>query len=96
MTVEVDSETRKYLRELDSFGLPPEPFKIVTEAELSPPRVHVPYTQEFRQKLHKINVGHQKVRYFWIPDEVESGTVNRNIFQVHGTVPGFTTSYQVL
>ena len=64
MTADVDSETRKYLRELDSFGLPPEPFKIVTEAELSPPPVHVPLTTEFRQKLHKINVDHQKVSFY--------------------------------
>uniref|UniRef100_A0AC34FRI9 LIM zinc-binding domain-containing protein n=1 Tax=Panagrolaimus sp. ES5 TaxID=591445 RepID=A0AC34FRI9_9BILA len=61
MTAEIDSDTRKYLRELDSFGLPPEPFKIISEAELmSPQNVRTTYTPEFRQKLHKITVDHQK------------------------------------
>uniref|UniRef100_A0AC35G547 LIM zinc-binding domain-containing protein n=1 Tax=Panagrolaimus sp. PS1159 TaxID=55785 RepID=A0AC35G547_9BILA len=63
MAVEIDSDTRKYLRELDSFGLPPEPFKIISEAEISssPQKiVRTTYTPEFRQKLQKITVDHQK------------------------------------
>uniref|UniRef100_A0A914PCY8 Uncharacterized protein n=1 Tax=Panagrolaimus davidi TaxID=227884 RepID=A0A914PCY8_9BILA len=63
MAVEIDSDTRKYLRELDSFGLPPEPFKIISESEISssPQKiVRTTYTPEFRQKLQKITVDHQK------------------------------------
>jgi LIM domain-containing protein len=86
MTVEIDSDTRKYLRELDSFGLPPEPFKIISpEKEFCSPPVHTTYTQEFRQKLHQINTSHQKR----ISDESQS---SQNSF----TSPSSPTTPKVL
>uniref|UniRef100_A0AC34QRJ8 LIM zinc-binding domain-containing protein n=1 Tax=Panagrolaimus sp. JU765 TaxID=591449 RepID=A0AC34QRJ8_9BILA len=69
MTAEVDSETRKYLHELDSFGRPPEIFDIHSEAAVfanSKPPTHE--NRHFRQKLHQINVRHQKR----ISDELDS------------------------
>ncbi|KAK0425988.1 hypothetical protein QR680_009490 [Steinernema hermaphroditum] len=52
MTDLVDLETHSYLRELDSFGRPP-PQQRILERE---PMV----TREFTQKLHNINITHQK------------------------------------
>ncbi|KAE9552303.1 hypothetical protein FO519_004489 [Halicephalobus sp. NKZ332] len=61
MTAEVDSETRKYLRELDSFGAPPDLYDIHSEAAVSVnSRPPVLISNDFRQKLHQINVNHQK------------------------------------
>lgn len=62
MKAEVDSETRKYLRELDSFGAPPDLYDIHSEAAVSVnSRPPILISDDFRQKLHKINVNHQKV-----------------------------------
>lgn len=55
---DVDLETRNFLRELDSFGQPPPPQRIITDTD------HRIITKDFERKLHHINLDKQMVAFF--------------------------------
>uniref|UniRef100_A0A7E4W9G0 LIM zinc-binding domain-containing protein n=1 Tax=Panagrellus redivivus TaxID=6233 RepID=A0A7E4W9G0_PANRE len=61
MAIEVENETQKYLRELDSFGLPPQPFSIHDDLIRHADSVaKLPVPRHFEAKLNEINIKHQK------------------------------------
>lgn len=57
MTEMVEIETQNFLRELDSFGLPPPPQKLFSN------NYSKAFSREFENKLHHINVEKQMVSH---------------------------------
>lgn len=54
---DVELETRNFLRELDTFGQPPPPQRLISDADSKS------MSKEFELKLHHINLEKQKVCY---------------------------------
>ncbi|VDK44326.1 unnamed protein product [Gongylonema pulchrum] len=52
---DVELETRNFLRELDSFGQPPPPQRIISDADSRT------ISKDFELKLHNINLDKQRV-----------------------------------
>lgn len=53
---DVDLETRNFLRELDTFGQPPPPQRIISDADTRT------ISKDFELKLHHINLDKHRVR----------------------------------
>uniref|UniRef100_A0A0M3HTH1 Ras-associating domain-containing protein n=1 Tax=Ascaris lumbricoides TaxID=6252 RepID=A0A0M3HTH1_ASCLU len=71
---DVEHETRDFLRELDSFGQPPPPQRLIPDNSASPLM-----SKEFARKLENINLGKQALSQYGVKLRLHDNDIDQSL-----------------